>query len=185
VPVLVFRGGESYNRNCETLFGERGISIYGYYKPKFRTLVLNLGTGQGTLLHELTHALADFDFPQMPDWLNEGLASLHEQSRFRADDEGPWLEGLVNWRLKGLKDVTEAGQLRSLALLLASPTFRGPDPTRARGRQDDKGWFARGLDGQLSDRPIRWVSHLATQLCLGEIGAGTGRSSQRRADDQT
>jgi hypothetical protein len=126
VTVLVFRSEESYNRNCEMMFGERGISIYGYYKPKLRTLVLNLGTGQGTLLHELTHALADFDFPQMPDWLNEGLASLHEQSRFRADDEGPWLEGLVNWRLKGLKEVTSAGQLRSLAVLLASPTFRGP-----------------------------------------------------------
>lgn len=126
VTVLVFRSEESYNRNCESLFGERGISIYGYYKPKLRTLVLNLGTGQGTLLHELTHALADFDFPQMPDWLNEGLASLHEQSRFRADDDGPWIEGLVNWRLRGLQEVTKAGQLRSLAVLLASPIFRGP-----------------------------------------------------------
>jgi hypothetical protein len=126
VTVLVFRSEESYNRNCESLFGERGISIYGYYKPKLRTLVLNLGTGQGTLLHELTHALADFDFPQMPDWLNEGLASLHEQSRFRADDGGPWIEGLVNWRLRGLQEVTKAGQLRSLAVLLANPTFRGP-----------------------------------------------------------
>jgi hypothetical protein len=126
ITVLVFRNEESYNRNCDALFGEHGISIYGYYKPKLRTLVLNLGTGQGTLLHELTHALADFDFPQMPDWLNEGLASLHEQSRFRADDEGPWIEGLVNWRLRGLQQVTKAGQLRSLAVLLASPTFRGP-----------------------------------------------------------
>lgn len=125
VTVLVFRGEESYNRYCERLFDERGISIYGYYKPKLRTLVLNLGTGQGTLLHELTHALVDFDFPDIPDWFNEGLASLHEQSRFRAGDDGPAIEGLVNWRLKGLQEVARAGQLGSLARLLESPYFRG------------------------------------------------------------
>ncbi len=126
VTVLVFRGEESYNRYCEKLFGERGISIYGYYKPKLRTLVLNLGTGQGTLLHELTHALMDFDFPQAPDWFNEGLASLHEQSRFRSSDDGPWIEGLVNWRLEGLQAVTRAGQLASLSRLMENPYFRGP-----------------------------------------------------------
>lgn len=127
VSVLVFRGETSYEQYCERLFGERGISIYGYYKPKQRTLVLNLGTGQGTLLHELTHALADFDFQEMPDWLNEGLASLHEQSRFRDSGEGPWLEGLVNWRLKGLQEVAQAGQLGSLRALLENPRFRGHD----------------------------------------------------------
>ena len=125
VTVLVFRGEQSYNRYCERLFDERGISIYGYYKPKLRTLVLNLGTGQGTLLHELTHALVDFDFPEIPDWFNEGLASLHEQSRFRGDDNGPSIEGLVNWRLKGLQEVARAGQLGSLARLLENPYFRG------------------------------------------------------------
>lgn len=127
ITVLVFRGEESYNRYCEKLFDERGISIYGYYKPKLRTLVLNLGTGRGTLLHELTHALASFDFAEMPDWLNEGLASLHEQSRIRADRNGPWIEGLSNWRLPGLQQVAKAGQLSSLSELLESPHFRGPD----------------------------------------------------------
>jgi hypothetical protein len=125
VSVLLFRGEASYEHYCERLFGERGISIYGYYKPKLRTLVLNLETGKGTLLHELTHALADFDFPNMPDWLNEGLASLHEQSRFRDSGEGPWIEGLVNWRLKGLQEVAQAGQLGSLRELLEKPQFRG------------------------------------------------------------
>src|SRR5690606_11113345 len=43
VSVLVFRGEESYNRYCALLSDEYGISIYGYYKPKFRTLVLKLG----------------------------------------------------------------------------------------------------------------------------------------------
>ena len=126
ITVLLFRGEESYDRYCDTLFGDRGISIYGYYKPKLRTLVLNIGTGGGTLLHELTHALVDFDFPDAPDWLNEGLASLHEQSRFRAGADGPWVEGLVNWRLAGLQQVARAGKLASLATLIENPNFRGP-----------------------------------------------------------
>ena len=126
VTVLVFRGEESYNRYCEELFSEAGISIYGYYKPKPRTLVLNIATGNGTLLHELTHALVAFDFPDVPDWLNEGLASLHEQSRFRTGTGGPWIEGLVNWRLAGLQDVVRRGQLRSLAELVNDTHFRGP-----------------------------------------------------------
>jgi hypothetical protein len=125
ITVLVLRGEESYNRHCESLFGERGISIYGYYKPKLRTLVLNIATGNGTLLHELTHALVDFDFPDAPAWLNEGLASLHEQSRFRTGPGGPWIEGLVNWRLAGLQAVAKNGQLGSLAELLNNPQFRG------------------------------------------------------------
>src|SRR5262249_40360681 len=103
------------------------ISIYGYYKPRQRTLVMNIGTGNGTLLHELTHALVDFDFPQIPDWLNEGLASLHEQSRFREDPRGPWIEGLVNWRLAGLQEVAKANKLGSLEHLIENREFRGPN----------------------------------------------------------
>jgi hypothetical protein len=125
VTVLLFGGDASYNRYCEKLFGEAGISIYGYYKPKLRTLVLNIATGNGTLLHELTHALVDFDFPDVPDWLNEGLASLHEQSRFRTGAHGPWIEGLVNWRLAGLQKVAREGELGSLEALVNNPRFRG------------------------------------------------------------
>jgi hypothetical protein len=126
ITVLLFRTEDSYNRYCDLLFDDRGISIYGYYKPSRRTLVLNIGTGNGTLMHELTHALVDFDFPSLPDWLNEGLASLHEQSRFRSGLGGPWIEGLVNWRLAGLQEVVRKGQLGSLAELMANPKFRGP-----------------------------------------------------------
>ena len=126
VSVLVFSGEASYNRYCNELFGDSGISVYGYYKPQLRTLALNLATGGGTLTHELTHALVDFDFPQVPAWFNEGLASLHEQCRFRSDPRGPWIEGLVNWRLPPLRKLAEHGQLRSLEALLAEPNFRGP-----------------------------------------------------------
>ena len=126
VTVLLFRNEQSYDHYCRRLFGDGDISIYGYYKPNLRTMVLNVGTGSGTLLHELTHALMDFDFPEAPDWLNEGLASMHEQCRFRDGADGPWIEGLVNWRLAGLQEVIRQGQLRSLEALVEDRDFRGP-----------------------------------------------------------
>ena len=85
-----------------------------------------MATGDGTLLHELTHALLDFEIPDVPVWLNEGLASLHEQCRFRGDADGPWIEGLVNWRLEGLQQVIRQGRLRSLDSMIEEPDFRGP-----------------------------------------------------------
>jgi hypothetical protein len=125
VTVLLFRDEASYNHYTRELFGDSGVSVYGYYKPSIRTLVMNIGTGSGTLLHELTHALFDFEVRDPPTWINEGLASLHEQCRFRTDERGPWIEGLVNWRLPGLQTTIRQGRLRSLEELVAEQDFRG------------------------------------------------------------
>lgn len=57
ISILLFGGEESYNRYAKALYGDDGISVYGYYKPHRRTLVMNISTGGGTLVHELTHAL--------------------------------------------------------------------------------------------------------------------------------
>ncbi len=127
ITILLFSGETSYNHYANLLFGESEISVYGYYKPEQRTLVMNIGTGGGTLVHELTHALIDFDFPQVPDWFNEGLASLHEQCRFREGSHGPWIEGVENWRLPGLQTAIRKKKLRSLESLLTERDFRGKD----------------------------------------------------------
>lgn len=75
----------------------RADSYYGYYLRPQRRVVVNVSTGSGTLAHELTHALAHFDFPQMPEWFDEGLASLFEQSEFT--DNARRLCGTDNWRV--------------------------------------------------------------------------------------
>lgn len=129
VTVLLFRDETSYNHYAKELFGDEGISIYGYFKPLQRTLVMNIATGGGTLVHELTHALASFDFPAIPTWLNEGIASLHEQCRFRDGDQGPWIEGLPNWRLPKLAEAIQQGRLRSLESLIGGNDFRGDQQT--------------------------------------------------------
>jgi len=46
-------------------------------------------------VHEMTHALIEFDFPKVPCWFNEGFASLFEQ----CSTAGGKIRGLVNWRL--------------------------------------------------------------------------------------
>lgn len=122
VTVLLFRDEQSYNHYAHALYGEAGISVFGYYKPSQRVLVMNIATGGGTLVHELTHALMDFDFPRVPDWFNEGLASLHEQCRIRDDESG--IDGLENWRLPILQQAIEQRRLRSLESLLTDDDFR-------------------------------------------------------------
>jgi hypothetical protein len=70
----------------------------------------------------------DFDFPDVPAWFNEGLASLHEQCRFRADAagiKGPFIEGLVNWRLPALQKAIAEVRLRPLEELIGGDDFRG------------------------------------------------------------
>ncbi len=125
ITVLLFRDESSYNHYAKKLFGDEGVSVYGYYKPRSRTLVMNIATGGGTLVHELTHALADFDFPTIPDWFNEGLASLHEQCRIR-EDCGT-IEGLVNWRLPVLQKAIRSARLRSIESLIVDNDFRDHD----------------------------------------------------------
>jgi hypothetical protein len=127
ITVLLFSGEQSYTRYAAKLYGDEGISVYGYYKPHLRTLVMNIDTGGGTLVHELTHALIDFDFPRVPAWFNEGLASLHEQCHIRPDETG--IDGLVNWRLDGLQKALAAGRLRTLASLIGGNDFRGAQET--------------------------------------------------------
>jgi len=66
--------------SLELLLGEHPTTPYGYYSRNKKALVMNIGTGGGTLLHEMVHAMAEADFEDIPSWLNEGLGSLYEAS---------------------------------------------------------------------------------------------------------
>ncbi len=122
IAVVILAHRQSYRQTVQRLFAQEPVSPYGFYKPGQRIVVVNAATGSGTLVHELTHALMDFDFPQAPDWFSEGLGSLHEQCRFLPQFQG--LEGLVNWRLPGLQKALAQGRLRSLQELVQEKNFR-------------------------------------------------------------
>ena len=123
ITILLFADGGSYDTWAKRLFhaDEKKLPYFGYYQPDQRTIVMNIGTGSGTLVHELTHALIVYDFPDYPDWFNEGLASLHEQCSI---DDGEIL-GAVNWRLPALQEAIAQGKLRPLADLLTVRDFYG------------------------------------------------------------
>ena len=100
VKVMLFKDRLSYEMWNKKLFNEKPSTPYGYYSRQRKALVMNIGTGGGTLLHEMVHAMAEADFPEIPAWLNEGLGSLFEASD-RADNGR--VIGVTNWRLEGLQ----------------------------------------------------------------------------------
>ncbi|WP_298864861.1 hypothetical protein [uncultured Gimesia sp.] len=96
ITIITLSNRERYQRVAYELDQRKTGSYYGYFQSDEMRIVLNLATGSGTLGHELTHALAQIDFPEMPEWFDEGLASLHEQCEF--SEEGDQLLGTSNWR---------------------------------------------------------------------------------------
>lgn len=112
ITILMASSTEAFEECVEQL-GYGGRSEYaGLYSRDHRRMVLNLSTGEGTLAHELTHALAHIDFPEMPEWFDEGLASLHEDSEF--SDDGLVLRGIENWRGALLRQAHRRGALPPL-----------------------------------------------------------------------
>lgn len=124
IRVFLFRDASSYRRNAWALFRDRPDTPYGYYSAHHDALVMNIATGGGTLVHEMVHPMLEADFPAVPSWFNEGLASLFEQSSER---DGK-IVGLVNWRLAGLLEARRAGRLVPLSDLLTTTRaqFYGP-----------------------------------------------------------
>jgi len=122
ITVLLLSTGDSYRKWAKRLFDDTHVSYFGYYREADRTLVMNIDTGAGTLVHELTHALIRYDWPGVPTWFDEGLASLHEQCTVGESS----IRGLPNWRLGSLQRAIRADRLRPLSDLVASDDFYGP-----------------------------------------------------------
>lgn len=124
VTVIILSSAEAYRSTLEALGHARQAEYSGLYHREERLIVLNLATGPGTLAHELTHALAHADFPEMPEWFDEGLASLHEESEFTLD--GSRLRGRENWRRRFLDEAMQRDCWKSVGRLLDEP-FGDPD----------------------------------------------------------
>ena len=116
IEIWLFRDGASYRRNARKLFGDQPSTPYGYYSSEAGALIMDISTGGGTLVHEIVHPFIAANLPGCPDWFNEGLGSLYEQSSER---EGQ-IVGLTNWRLAGLQEAMRAGRAPGLAELVAT-----------------------------------------------------------------
>jgi hypothetical protein len=118
ITLLLFSSEEAYRNASWHLDRRDAVDYYGYYIRPDRRIVLNLSTGDGTLAHELTHALSHFDFPQMPEWFDEGLASVFEEADFSPD--GLQLVGVSNWRLNHLLHAMQRRRLKTLESLITA-----------------------------------------------------------------
>ena len=115
IALLLVSNDETYRQSVNQVGHARQAEYSGLYAREQRTVLVNLSTGAGTLAHELTHALAHADFPDMPEWFDEGLASLHEDAEFSADRLH--LLGQNNWRLRYLQEADERGCWKTLSEL--------------------------------------------------------------------
>ncbi len=124
ITVWLFRDDDSYRRNARLLFGDTPETPFGYYSERHHALVMNIGTGGGTLVHEIVHPFMRANFPKCPPWFNEGLGSLYEQCQERDGH----IAGLPNWRLAGLQEAIRAGNTVSFRELAAKNEheFYGP-----------------------------------------------------------
>ena len=127
ISVFLFPDAGGYNHYCSKHWGENCDSPYGFYLHEPRRIIMNVGLGIGTLTHELVHPLVESDFPDAPDWINEGIASLFEQFALPRPGE---IRGGKNWRhprlVRGLRSKRERGQASLPALFgMSDEVFRG------------------------------------------------------------
>ncbi len=114
--IWLFKDDKSYRKHAKELFNDKPDTPFGYCSAEHGALIMNIGTGGGTLCHEIVHAFVASNFPDCPAWFNEGLASLYEQCGSR----GGTVVGLTNWRLAGLKKEIRADALPSFKTLLST-----------------------------------------------------------------
>ena len=119
VLILLFESRGPYVRLAKKWFGDGDVPHFGFYRRRDNVMLMNVSTGTGTLVHELVHALIAPDFPDVPDWFNEGLGSLYEQCSLSGDT----ITGHVNWRLPALQRAIRSNELRPLRELIEDDDF--------------------------------------------------------------
>ncbi|MHC4112110.1 MAG: hypothetical protein ACYSUY_13635, partial [Planctomycetota bacterium] len=118
--IWLFKDDPSYRKHTKELFNNEPDTPFGYCSDAHGALIMNIGTGGGTLCHEIVHAFINSNFPDCPAWFNEGLGSLYEQCSSRGDS----VVGLTNWRLAGLKKEIQADTLPSFKTLLSTTSYQ-------------------------------------------------------------
>jgi hypothetical protein len=72
-------GLENYLRFSNKIHA-RAQKQVAYYMALDNSVLAWTSSGGGTLIHEMIHALINNDFANAPFWINEGLASLYEET---------------------------------------------------------------------------------------------------------
>ncbi|TMQ13229.1 MAG: hypothetical protein E6J90_00625 [Deltaproteobacteria bacterium] len=116
IEIWLFKNERTYRSGAKKYFGDEPDTPYGYYSSEHEAMVMNIGPGAGTLVHEVVHPYIEANFPSAPAWFNEGLASLYE----RPTEKKGHIWGLPNWRLPNLKRQIAERTLPDMATLLGT-----------------------------------------------------------------
>ncbi len=116
IEIWLFKNEKTYRKGAKQFFGDDPDTPYGYYSSEHDAMVMNIGPGAGTLTHEVVHPYMEANFPNVPSWFNEGLASLYE----RPSERKGHIIGLPNWRLPNLKKEIRDKTLPELTKLLST-----------------------------------------------------------------
>ncbi len=155
VGVYLFPSAKSYDAFCRRHSGGACVSVYGFYMPSQRLIVMNIGLGVGTLTHELVHPIVETDFPEAPDWIDEGTASLFEAFGFTKGG----IRGYKNWRHPRLLRAVQSKQDKAYAGL---PTLFGMSDAVFRGENEALHYaMARYLCQWLDSRGQLWPFYQA------------------------
>ena len=125
ITIWLFKDDDSYRKYTKSVFNDTPTTPYGYYSAAHRALIMNIGTGTGTLVHEIVHPYVRANFRNCPAWFNEGLGSLYEQ----CGERDGHIIGHTNWRLPGLQRAIQLGVVPSFKELTGTTDseFYGAD----------------------------------------------------------
>ncbi len=118
IEIWLFKNEQTYRKGAKKYFDDTPDTPYGYYSSSHDAMVMNIGPGAGTLVHEVVHPYMEANFPNVPSWFNEGLASMYE----RPSEKAGHIVGLPNWRLPNLKKEIRAKTLPPMTTLLRTTT---------------------------------------------------------------
>lgn len=115
LEIWLFKDRKAFLAGAKKYFGHDPGTPFGYYAPDANALVMN-ASGLGTLSHELVHPYMEANFPDVPAWFNEGLASLYEA----VGERNGRIYGYPNWRLPNLKKQIRNKTLPKMKTLLST-----------------------------------------------------------------
>ncbi len=122
ITIIVCSTEELFRRLATAWDGHLDPGYHGYYQRDKRRILLDLEAGNGSLAHELTHALSQADCERLPEWFDEGLGALHEEATYAAGGLR-----LPNWRCRLTQQAARSGKLPSFAAFADPLKFRAGD----------------------------------------------------------
>ena len=146
--VFLFKDIPSYKDFSMKEFGidETDLSPYGFYKISKNVILVRYVNWKGSVSHEVTHAMLQNDFPDIPSWFNEGFAAMHEKAIF---NNGSFI-GNFNWRILALRRAFNEDKYTSLRHLMNTndtelygnrSSFYYAQACYAFMLMQEKGWF--------------------------------------------